>query len=450
MQAEAQLINTPPPQYKPRYLFETLRDPVGFLSSSPQRYPEMLRFRMLRHKVYVINHPELARYVLQENHKNYHKGDAYRVLALLLGNGLINSEGEFWKRQRRLAQPAFHRDSLRRIGSIVTDSAMNMLQRWRKQNGQTINFTREMAALTIEIVAKALFTADVTPNDINTVWQSVNYLNGMAIRMIRNPLALPFWVPLPSYLKSKSDIGKLDKIVYGIIRKRRLGGTFAPDLLQLLLEARDEETGESMTEQQLRDEVMTIFMAGHETTVNALSWTWYLLKQYPDIEKKLKGESEKISGMFPAFDDLQSLKFGRQVIHESMRLYPPVYSIGRKMLSDDVIGNYFVPCDARILINIIGIHHHPQFWEQPENFRPERFENFDSKGNSRFAFIPFGGGPRICIGNNFAMMEMQLINALLSRHVHLELMSRDIKPIPTITLKPGRGVMMKLLKVADL
>jgi len=437
-----------PPVYQPRYFLETLRDSIGFLSRAPENYPEIVRFKMLSHKVYVINHPELAQYVLQENHKNYLKGEAYQVLALLLGNGLINSEGEFWRRQRRLAQPAFHRDSLRRISGIVMDCTRRMLQRWKQLEGQPINFTREMAALTIEIVARALFTADVTADDISTVWQSVNYLNDQAIRMIRNPLSLPFWAPLPSYLKSKRYIERLDNIVYGIIRKRKQGGSFAPDLLQLLLEARDEETGETMTDLQLRDEVMTIFLAGHETTVNALSWTWYLLKQHPEAEHLLKKESESVfSGRQFGFDDLPLLKYGRQVMNESMRLYPPVYAIGRKMIADDTIGGYYAPRDVRVLINIIGMHRHPQFWEQPGSFMPARFATFDSKGGNRFVFIPFGGGPRICIGNNFAMMEIQLINALLSQHVDMELLSRDIQPIPLITLKPGNGVMMKVAAV---
>lgn len=436
-----------PPPYKQRFFLETLRDSVGFLSRAPEDYPEILRFKFLNRKVYVINHPQLAQYVLQENHKNYLKGEAYEVLALLLGNGLINSEGDFWKRQRRLAQPAFHRDSLKRISTIVTDSTLKMIQRWRQLEGQTINFTREIAALTIEIVARALFTTDVTADQIATVWQSVNYLNDQAIRMIRNPLAVPFWVPLPKYLKAKASIEQLDNIVFGIIRKRKQGGTFAPDLLQLLLEARDEETGEGMTEQQLRDEVMTIFLAGHETTVNALSWTWYLLKQHPNEERKLADESRQFAGRHAGFDDLPSLKFGRQIIHESMRLYPPVYSIGRKMIANDTICGYYAPRDVRVLINIIGIHHHPRFWTKPNDFIPERFESFDSKGDNRFAFIPFGGGPRICIGNNFAMMEMQLINSLLSQHTELELLSHNIKPVPQITLKPGAGVMMRVKKV---
>ncbi len=437
-----------PPKYKSRIFLENLRDPIGFLGHSPEKYPDIFRFRLLNRKVYVLNSPDFAQYVLQENAKNYQKGEAYKVLALLLGNGLLNSEGDFWKRQRRLAQPAFHRESLKRVCDIVTNSTQEMLLRWKKQEGQTLNFTREMAALTIEIVAKALFTADVKENDINTVWQSVNYLNGMAMRMIRNPLALPFWAPVPSYIKARKSIADLDKLVYGIIQKRKQGGSFAPDLIQLLLETQDEDTGETMNEQQLRDEVMTIFLAGHETTVTALSWTWYLLKQHPAEEARLKKEAEQFSGRQIAFEDLPAMKFWKQVVNESMRLYPSVFAVGRRLLQDDVIGGFDVPHDTRVLVNIMGLHHHPQYWSEPWKFIPARFENFESKGSNRFVFIPFGGGPRICIGNNFAMMEMQIINALLAQHVELDLLSHNIKPVPQITLKPGKGVMVKVKKVS--
>lgn len=240
----------------------------------------------------------------------------------------------------------------------------------------------------------------------------------------------------------------LDKLVYGIINKRKQGGTFAPDLIQLLLEARDEDTGETMNEQQLRDEVMTIFLAGHETTVNALSWIWYLLKQHPAEEMRLQEEAQQFSGRRIQFEDVPALKFGKHVINEGLRLYPPVIAVGRRLIQEDTIGGFHVPSDTRVLVNIIGLHHHPQYWNEPWKFIPQRFENFESKGINRFVFIPFGGGPRICIGNNFAMMEMQIINALLAQHAQLELVSNNIQPIPQITLKPGKGVMVKVKKVS--
>ncbi len=220
------------------------------------------------------------------------------------------------------------------------------------------------------------------------------------------------------------------------------------DLLQLLMEARYEDTGEGMTDLQIRDELMTIFAAGHETTVNALSWTWYLIKQHADSEKELKEESVKFAAARkPEFSDLPHLDYGRQVINESMRLYPPVPIVGRRSLKNDVAFGYPLKAGRVIGINITGLHHHPAYWENPFEFRPQRFKNFELKGDNRFIFMPFGAGPRICIGNSFAMMEMQLINAMLSARTEMELISHDITPIPMITLKPGDGVLMRLVKV---
>ncbi|GIV34131.1 MAG: cytochrome P450 [Chitinophagales bacterium] len=436
-----------PPVYKARKFLEPLTDTVNFLAYSPERYPEAFRFRVLGREVYVLNHPEYVQYVLQEKYRNYRKGEAYETLSILLGNGLINSEGEFWRRQRRLAQPAFHAESLKRVSKYVVEVTGKHIDAWKKLEGKTINFTKEMAAVAIEVVARALFSSDISPADINTVWHSVNYLNHTAIRMIRNPLAPPFWMPLPGYIKGRKFIATLDRIVYDIIRKRksaRSGGP--PDLLQLLLEVRDAETGERMSEQQLRDEVMTIFLAGHETTVNALSWTWYLLKQHADEEDALRKESRQL-GLELTFDHVPCLRKGSEVIFEAMRLYPPVYAIGRRPVAEGQIKGFAVFPHSRILINIIGLHHHPCFWEKPWTFNPVHFRDYDMKRDYRFLYIPFGAGPRTCIGNHFALMEMHLINALLSQRVEMELVSRQVEAVPQITLKPKGGIIMRINKV---
>jgi len=437
-----------PPKYKQRTFLEVVFRPYKFLSECQFSYPDILKFDLVRRHVYVLQNPEFVKYVLQENHKNYLKGEAYDILGILLGNGLLNSEGEFWKRQRRLAQPAFHRESLENISKIIVDSTQAMLQRWKKMEGQTINFTREMAGLTIEIVAKALFTADVTSDNISTVWESVNFLNQLAIKKVSNPLALPFWVPTITHHKTKKAIGRLDKIVYGIIDKRK-PNSGQQDLLQMFMDAIDEETQEQMTREQLRDEVMTIFLAGHETTVNSLSWTWYLLKQHPDAERKVADELQAVlDNNTPGFTDLVKLAYGQSVIKEAMRMFPSVYAIGRKPIEFDNICGYDVPLNTRVILNIIGLHRHPAYWDDPLIFKPERFDGLELKGDTRFKYMPFGGGPRICIGNNFAMMEMQIINAMLMQHVEFELTSKDIRPIPQITLKPGNGVMIKLKSVS--
>ena len=263
-----------------------LRDIFGTLTAAPQTHPEIFITGIAGLKqLYVINHPALAQHVLQKNYTNYSKAAGYEVLALLLGKGLLTNEGENWHKQRTLIQPAFHRDTLKKIGQIVVASTNQMLAEWKEKEGQQINLTKEMAGLTIDIVARSLFTADIAPQQIQTIWKNVNFLNEAADKMLRSPLALPYSVPTPLHIKMRKAIGELNDIVYEIINKRIHEKNPPLDLLQLLLECRYENTGEGVDKEQIRDEVMTIFLAGHETTVNALSWTWFLLKQNENAEQ---------------------------------------------------------------------------------------------------------------------------------------------------------------------
>ncbi len=433
-------------------LFKTLttRDnQFMMLCNAPQTFPELFAINFPLMRGFVIHNPELVQHVLQQNYTNYVKDRGYKVLGLLLGNGLVtNADSKSWRKQRTLMQPAFHRESLQRISEVVVESTERLLKSWKEKEGTEINFTREMAWLTIDIVSKAMFTTDVTDADIQMTWRNINYLNDEGSRLAKNPFHLPWSFPLPKYIKARKYIAELDNLIYGIITRRKQQKNPPHDLLQLLMEARYEDTGEGMTDLQIRDELMTIFAAGHETTVSALSWTWYLIKQHAACEKELKEESQKFAGARnPGFSDLPQLDYGRQVMNESMRLYPPVPIVGRNAANDDVAFGYPIKAGSIIGINITGLHHHPAYWEDPFEFRPQRFKNFELKGDNRFIFMPFGAGPRICIGNSFAMMEMQLINAMLSARTEMELISHDITPIPMITLKPGDGVLMRLVKV---
>ncbi len=277
------------PKLKLQYLPKIFRNVFTVMTRAAYEYPEMLVIRVPGKRVFVINHPEIAKHVLQKNYANYPKASDYKVLALLLGKGLVTNEGHDWHQQRTLIQPAFHRQTLKRISDITVSSTNHLLQRWKTLEGSELNFTREMAEVTIDIVAKSLFTTDITPAHIQTIWRNVNYLNIAADSMMINPLALPYSVPTPKHRKMKKYIDELNGIVYGIINMRKQEKNTPPDLLQLLLEARYADNGEGMTDLQIRDEVMTIFLAGHETTVNALSWTWYLLKKNPGrVERKHK------------------------------------------------------------------------------------------------------------------------------------------------------------------
>ncbi len=424
-----------------------VKDMLLFLSDCAENYPEITYFKLLGRYIYVVQDPQLAKYVLQENHNNYTKGRAYDVLRFFLGNGLLTSEGDFWKRQRRLAQPAFHRDRLEDLAQLTANATLKLLREWKSREGSVINFSQEMAKLTIEIVSRALFGAEVSDDLVKMVWNSVNFLNEMAADRIREPIIWPLWLPLPSNIRAKRNINKLDDIVYGLIDRRRKNPTTNNDLLNMLLTATDEETGERMNDRQLRDEVTTIFVAGHETTVNALSWTWYLLLQNPEAEAALRAEAAQLNGQPPTFEKAMQLRYTNNVIYEAMRLLPPVFLVGRKATQADRLGVYDLPKNGNVLVNIWGLHRHRNYWQDPLKFDPSRFDNFALKGDNRFIFMPFGGGPRVCIGNNFALLEMQIINALLAQTVTFEAVNFPVTPLALITLKPENGVMLRLKSV---
>ncbi|MBL7787069.1 MAG: cytochrome P450 [Chitinophagales bacterium] len=419
---------------------------IKSLGELPQEHPDIAWFNLLNRRIYILHKPEYIKQVLQENYQMYHKGLAYDTLKLLLGNGLITSEGDFWKRQRRLVAPAFHRDKIKGLMQLFHDLTMEQLQKWENQIGKTIDFTREMAQLTINIVCRAMFGTAISDEQIATVYNNVNKLNEMAIKRINSVIKLPKWLPTPQMLQMRYYIRTLDAIVYGIIRQRMASPTQDNDLLNMLLNARDEETGESMSALQLRDELMTIFLAGHETTVNTLSWTWFLLHQHPDAAQCLADEYQQIAPPSTMLqpEHIPQLKYATNVIYETLRLYPAAYLISRESQTVDTMGGFDIPRGTNCLVNIYGLHRHPKYWEKPHDFMPDRFNTFDQKGDNRFVFLPFGGGPRICVGNNFALTEMLVINRLIAQHVSMELVTQQPEPLPQVTLKPRDGIHFRI------
>ncbi len=436
------------PTNYPKSPFQFLRKPLATALTALEHDPDMTYFRILNRYIYIVHSPQAIKYVLQENYRNYHKGRGYELLTYLLGKGLLTSEGDEWHRQRRLTQPAFHREKLQSLAQVTVNCTMKLLADWQKREGETINLTQETARLTIDIVSRVLFGTEVSEDIINKVWHSVNVLNELAAHRLRSPIIWPMWLPLPDNIKAWKHIKEMDKIMYDLIEDRRKNPTETHDLLNMLLEARDEETGEAMNNKQLRDELMTVFVAGHETTVNALSWIWYCLKKNPDAEQKLIAQNEAVlQGQMPNFDNVMRLTYNTNTIQESMHLYPPAMFVGRRAINADTIcGNVLKPGHT-VIVNIYGAHRNPKYWDKPNDFMPERFDTFQIKGDNRFVYLPFGGGPRICIGNNFAMLEMQIINALWARYVEMELISQHVEPDPQITLKPKGGVIVKLKKV---
>jgi cytochrome P450 len=424
------------------------RDPLGFTMSMFQRYGNVVAVRFLIWPTYMIFHPHDVKHVLQENHLNYSK-DTYLIhfLRPLLGQGLFTNDGQSWLHQRRLMQPAFHRKQLATFGALMTDATGSMLEHWQDAatRDQPLDVSTEMMRLTLRVVGQALFSIDLS-NEADTVGQAFTALMTPFTDYIYNPLP-PLGFPTPRNLRIQQSIRTLDGVVQDIITERRQGD-HKGDLLSMLLLARDEETGEGMNDRQVRDEVMTLLLAGHETTSNALSWTWYLLSQHPDAESRLHTELEQVlGGRIPAVEDLPRLPYTRMVLEEALRLYPPAVGFNRKALAEDEVGGYVVPANTLIWLSPYTTHRHPDFWENPEVFDPERFSPERSAGRPHFAHFPFGGGPRLCIGSNFAMMEAQLILATIAQRYQLRLLpGHQVEPQVLLTMRPRNGLPMTLLE----
>lgn len=374
-------------------------EPLRFFLDLTRRYGDIVRLRIGPWFVYFLNHPEYIKYVLQETYRNYYKGRSYKFFKPLLGTGLLTSESDFWLRQRRLAQPAFHRQRLAALTSVMIEATDSMLERWQghARSGQPLDVAAEMAHLTLSIAGQALFSTDVRAvadliGRTATIAQEHIYYRSMRV------LTLPESIPTPRNRRVKKAIHGLDRIVYRLIEERRRNGTNCGDLLSMFLQARDEETGQGMNDKQLRDEVVTMLLAGHETTAVALTWTWYLLSTHPAIEQRLHAETVAALGhKAPTFDDLPVLNYVTMVVQEAMRLYPPAWIISRAAVENDVIGGYDIPRNAELLLSPYVTHRDPRFWENPEGFDPDRFLLERVADRPRFAYFPFGGPRRASV-----------------------------------------------------
>ena len=404
--------------------------------------------RLLGKRIYFVNDAEYVKRVLLDNVANYPKSATYRNnLRPFLGDGLLISEGEFWKRQRRLAQPAFHLRRLKVLAAAMAGAAARMAQGW--VHGKVMDVMAAMNAVTMEIVASTLFGADVSA-EIAEVAQAMAVLQEETGRV--GPTAffeLPGFLVRPRGKRFSGAVATLDRIVNRIVAARRAEGRTHDDLLSMLLEARDEETGEGMTDRQLRDELVTLFLAGHETAAISLAWTFHLLAQNPAAEAKLFAEVDAVLGdrPAPAFEDLERLPYARTVAEEALRLYPPAYVFSRRAAGDDQLGPYRMPAGAHIIISPYALHRRPDYWPEPEAFRPERFAPGAPAERLKHAYLPFGGGPRICIGNSFAMMEHSIVLAAAARHWRLEsIPGHEVRTEPRITLRPRGGLPMRVLR----
>jgi cytochrome P450 len=421
-------------------------DPLQFLLQLSQECGDVSQWRLFAWPVYHVNHPDYVRHILQGNHANYNKDlILYKIATPLLGQGLLTSDGDFWLRQRRLIQPAFHRQKIIGFARLMTDATVALLEQWDSvASTEPVDLAQEMMHLTLRIVAQALFGSDVS-QDAPAFAEAFNKSNVFLGNYLSFPFP-PLQVPTPRHRRFHADLKVLDDVVYQIIRERRQTGEDKGDLLSMLLSAVDEETSEGMNDLHLHDEVLTLLLAGNETTAMALAWTWYLLAQHPEAEEKLHAELAKtLGGRIPTVEDVPNLPYTQMVLEEAMRLYPPAWFLMRKAINEDTIGDYPIPANAFISYSAYTLHRHPDFWDNPERFDPERFSPEQVAARPRFAYLPFGAGPRLCIGNNFAMLEGQLILATVAQRYRFALVpGHEVVPEPALTLRTRSGVLVTM------
>lgn len=416
------------------------QDSLGFIDRMQREHGDIVWMRFLYVPALFLYHPNEIEYVLTTNARNFMKAMSLRsnFFQRLVGNGLLTSHGEEWKRQRRLTAPAFHRERIAAYADTMVDYTRRLLGSWR--DGEERDMHRDMMRLTLEIVVRCLFSADVS-HDVDEVGETLKEL----VKPFASQATLKWIVnnrlPTPYHLYFHRLARKIDRVVYRIIAERHASGKDEGDLLSTLLAARDED-GSQMNDQQLRDEVMTLFLAGHETTALTLSWTWYLIGKDPEVEKKFHAElDEVLGGRPPTFADLSRLKYTEQIAKESMRLYPPAYGLGREAISDCEIGGYHVPAGTQVFMFQWSTQRDARFYDEPSVFRPERWtEDFEAR-LPKYAYFPFGAGPRVCVGASFAMMEIILVLAAIGQKFRLRLVpDHPVEIYPAMSLRPKDGV----------
>jgi cytochrome P450 len=426
-------------------LSQYVEDPLGFMTQCAHQYGDVVALGFGPKPVVVLNHPDLIEYVLVTGNRSFKKDFTIQLYRPFLGNGLLTSEGDFWLRQRRLAQPAFQRQRSAGYGEAMVAYTERMLAGWR--DGETRDLHADLMGLTLDIAARTLFGIDMTGEAHRVGEALADGLEGIDNRF-SGLLFPPLWVPTANNRRIHRARRTLDEILYRKIEEKRRSGEMGDDLLSILLHARDEDDGSRMTDLQLRDEAMTLLLAGHETTALALSWTWYLLALYPEVEEELEAELQAVlGGHSPTVADLPRLRYTEQVITEAMRLYPPAYGQGREAIHDCTIGGYQVHRGTTIFFFQCVLHRDGRYFDHPDEFRPGRWADGLAQRLPKYAYFPFGGGPRMCIGNTFALMETALVLATVAQRFRMRLVpGHAVTPWPSITLRPRHGIKVTLEK----
>lgn len=428
-------------------LREIRKSPLDTLLAWQREYGDVVRYRLGWRTFHTVSHPDLAREVLVQGQHIFGRpsqDSPPRGLRLVLGQGLLGSSGDFWLRQRRMMQPIFHRRRIATMAEQMTAAGERMLARWAHYApDEPVDIAKEMMAVTLDIITQTMFSSNLM-GQVDEIGEALTVALRFALRNLETPWPLPLSWPTPANRQFKQATKTLHKIINSLIEKRRASGERHDDLLDMLLHAQDEETGERMDDQQLLDELITIFAAGHETTANALTWTWYLLAQHPDILQRMRAELKQgLGGRTPNVADLPNLPYTKQVLQEAMRLYPPAPLLLQLAHSDATINGYHVPEKTLVVVSIYNIHRHPDFWPEPNKFDPERFRPENSQTRHRLAYMPFGAGQHLCIGKHFALMEGHLLLAQVAQKHDLRLLpGHRVEKEMAISLRPRYGLPM--------
>ncbi|MGI8977983.1 MAG: cytochrome P450 [Pirellulaceae bacterium] len=438
-----------PPGPRGHWLIGSLReasaDRLAFFRRCFDEYGDAAAFRLANRRGILLSHPDDIERVLVTENRRFEKNFALRLLRPLLGNGLILAEGDAWLRQRRLIQPAFSKQQIESYAPAMVEATKGVVAPWK--SGEVRNIHSEMMQLTMDIAGRTLLGVDAT-GQFRGVRESMEGVMHDFLARFGSSIPMPFWLPTPGNLRLRRHIRRLSGILQELIEQRRASSAAGGDFLSLLIRARDEGDGSGLSDKQLRDEVMTMFLAGHDTTANALAWTWWLLGQHPDVQQRLFAEVDGVlSGRDPTAADVPRLPLCENVLRESMRLYPPAYVVGRRAMEDCTIGEYFIRKGTNVLMSSWVVHRDGRWYDRPDDFLPDRWCDGLLTRIPKYAYFPFGGGPRACIGNNFAMLEGVLVIATMVQRVQFSAVTQPpIKLLPVVTLKPGQPLEMKVQK----
>ncbi|HKP54438.1 MAG TPA: cytochrome P450 [Chloroflexia bacterium] len=423
------------------------RDPFHYMVNVAQQYGGVARLNIGPATIYLVSHPDHVRHILVNNAANYWKGPILRGVKLIIGDGLFASDGDLWRRQRRLMSPTFSHQRLRGMVTVMTDVISEHMARWRERSerGEVVDMLEEMVPININILLKTIFGTSISYKEARAIRRASDVIFNHSEKLVFS-FFVPMRIPRPGHRRFMKALAFVDSLVDRVIAERRRNLEDTGDVLSTLLLARDEETGEAMDDRQIRDEVMSIFMAGYESTAAALAWAWYLLSQHPAVEEKLQAElASVLAGRTPTFEDLPRLKYTRMIVDETMRLYPPFPTFFRTSYNTDQLGDYHLPPNAAIILSPYVTHRNPLYWQDPDHFDPERFSPERAAERQGRAYYPFGMGQRLCIGSNLSLIEQQLIIAMVAQQYQRHLKPGYVlEPHYDIALRPRYGVPMLL------